>query len=98
MPEPIDHSRQPVPVKLVLPRWLTRGLIIFFSFCLALMVVLVAILFYGRSQTAAIYPPEQQQRDEEELRRRTENANRKVQELLHPSPSPSPEKKASPGK
>jgi hypothetical protein len=98
MQEPANQSRQPVPVKLVLPRWLTRGLIIFFSFCLALMVVLVAILLYGRSQAANIYPAEQQQRDEEELRRRAENANRKVQELLHPSPSPSPEKKASPGK
>jgi H+/gluconate symporter-like permease len=98
MEEPSNQSPQPVPVKLVLPRWLTRGLIIFFSFCLALMVVLVAILFYGRSQTADIYPPEQQRRDEEQLRSRSENANRKVQELLHPSPSPSPVQKASQGK
>jgi hypothetical protein len=98
MTEPANQSPQPVPVKIVLPRWLTRGLIIFFSFCFLLMVVLVAILFYGRSQTADIYPAEQQQRDEEELRRRTENANRKVQELLHPSPSPSPVKKAPQGK
>ena len=98
MKEPAVRPEQPVPVKIVLPRWLTRGLIIFFSCCLALMVVLVAILLYGRSQTADIYPAEQQQRDEEDLRRCTENANRKVQKLLHPSPSPSPEKKASQGK
>jgi hypothetical protein len=98
MPEPTDQSRQPVPVKIVLPRWLTRGLIIFFSFCFLLLIALTVILFYGRSQAADIYPAEQQRRDEEQLRSLQENANRKVQELLHPSPSPSPEKKASPGK
>ena len=98
MQEPANQSRQPVPVKIVLPRWLTRGLIIFFSFCFLLLIALTVILFYGRSQTADIYPAEQQRRDEEEIRRSTENANRKVQELLHPSPSPSPVQKASPGK
>jgi hypothetical protein len=98
MKEPAVRPEQPVPVKIVLPRWLTRGLIIFFSFCFLLLIALTVILFYGRSQTADIYPPEQQRRDEEQLRSLQENANRKVQELLHPSPTPSPVQKASPGK
>jgi hypothetical protein len=93
MEEPTNHSRQPIPVKLVLPRWLTRGLIIFFSFCLALLVVLVAILFYQRHEASKIYPPEQQRRDEEHFRTQRENDKRKLEELLHPGPSP--DKKAS---
>lgn len=98
MPEPTDQSRQPVPVKLVLPRWLTRGIIIFFIFCFVLMVGLVANLFYQQSQDAQVYPAEERRRNEEINRRASENASQKVEELLHPSPTPSPEKKASPGK
>jgi hypothetical protein len=95
MPEPIDHARQPVPVKLLLPRWLTRGLIIFLSCCLALLVVLVGILFYLRHEASKIYPTEQQRHDEEQFRTQRENDNREMEELLRPTPSPSPEKKAS---
>ena len=98
MTEPANRSPQPVPVKIVLPRWLTRGIIIFFLLCLVLMVGLVANLFYQQSQDAQVYPAEERRRNEEINRWASENANQKVEELLHPSPTPSPEKKASPGK
>jgi hypothetical protein len=88
-----DGSRQPVPVKLMLPRWLTRGAIIYVIVCILMLIPFGAIAVYRLIQSTKGYPPEEQRRDEERGRAQVEEARQKVQELLHPSPSPSPVKR-----
>jgi hypothetical protein len=90
--EPANQSRQPVPVKLVLPRWLVRGLIAFFALCFVIVAALFVYSIYLNKQAKGIYPPEKQRRDEEEQRMLLDNSRRKVEEGRHPSPTPSPAK------
>jgi uncharacterized protein HemY len=94
MPEPTNQSRQPVPVKLVLPRWLVRGLVIFFILCFVIVAALFVYSIYLNKQARNIYPPEKQRRDEEEIQKQLDNSRRKVEEGRHPSPTPSPVSKA----
>jgi hypothetical protein len=90
MQDPANQSRQPVPVKLVLPRWLVRGLIGFFAICFVIVTALFVYSIYLNKQAKGIYPPEQQRRDEEEIQKQLDNSRRKVEEGRHPSPTPSP--------
>lgn len=91
-----NQPRQPTPVKLVLPRWLVRGLIAFFGLCLVAVAALAVYSVYLNKQAKNIFPPEEQRRHEEEQRKQLDNSRRKVEELLHPSPAPAPVRKASP--
>jgi hypothetical protein len=90
MQDPANQSRQPVPVKLVLPRWLIRGLVIFFALCFVIVAVLFIYSIYLNKQAKNIYPPEEQRRNEEEQRMLLDNSRRKVEEGRHPSPTPTP--------
>lgn len=90
MQDPANQSRQPVPVKLVLPRWLVRGLIVFFAFCFVIVVALFIYSIYLNKQAKSIYPPEEQRRDEEEIQKQLDNSRRKVEEGRRPTPTPSP--------
>jgi hypothetical protein len=93
MSEPTNQPPQPVPVKVVLPRWLTRGIIIFFIFCFVLLAALAVYSIYLNKQANNIYPPEEQRRMEEKLQKQVDNSRRMVEELLHPSPTPTPARK-----
>ena len=90
MQDSADQSRQQVPVKLVLPRWLVQGLIAFFVFCFVALAALAVYSVYMNKQAKNIFPPEEQRRLEEEQRKQLDNSRRKVEELLHPSPTPAP--------
>jgi flagellar biosynthesis/type III secretory pathway M-ring protein FliF/YscJ len=92
--EPANQSRPPVPVKLVLPRWLVRGLVIFFALCFVIVAALFIYSIYLNKQAKSIYPPEQQRRDEAEIQKQLDNSRRKVEEGRHSSPTPSPVSKA----
>jgi len=94
MQEPTNQPRQPVPVKLVLPRWLLRGLIAFFSLCFVIVAALFVYSIYLNKQARSIYPPEKQRRDEEKIQKQLDNSRRKVEEGRHTSPTPSPVTKA----
>jgi len=96
MQYPTNQPRQPVPVKLVLPRWLVRGLIAFLALCFVIVAVLFIYSIYLNKQAKSIYPPEEQRRDEEEIQKQLDNSRRKVEEGRHPSPTPSPVRKTSP--
>jgi hypothetical protein len=93
MQDPANQSRQPIPVKLVLPRWLVRGLIAFFALCFVIVAALFVYSIHLNKQARNIYPPEQQRRDEEEIQKQLDNSRRKVEELLRPSPTPVPTRK-----
>jgi cytochrome c-type biogenesis protein CcmH/NrfG len=95
MPEPSRQSQQPVPVKIVLPRWLTRGVIGYVVFCLVLLAASFVYSLYVNKQAEKIFPPEERRRMEEQSKQASENASRKMEELLHPSPTPSPVGKVS---
>jgi flagellar biosynthesis/type III secretory pathway M-ring protein FliF/YscJ len=86
--EPANQSRQPVQVKLVLPRWLIRGLIAFFALCFVIVAVLFIYSIYLNKQARNIYPPEKQRRDEVEIQKQLDNSRRKVEEGRHPTPTP----------
>lgn len=88
MQEPANQTRQPVPVKVVFPRWLVRGLIAFFALCFVIVAALFIYSIYLNKQAKGIYPPEQQRRDEQEIQKQLENSRRKVEEGRHPSPTP----------
>jgi flagellar biosynthesis/type III secretory pathway M-ring protein FliF/YscJ len=90
MQDPANQSRQPVPVKLVLPRRLVKGLIAFFAVCFVLVAGLFVYSIYLNKQAKGIYPPEKQRRDEEEIQKQLDNSRRKVEEGRHPSPTLSP--------
>ena len=88
MQDPANQSRQPVPVKLALPRWLVRGLIAFFALCFVIVAGLFVYSIYLNKQARNIYPPEEQRRDEQEIQKQLDNSRRKVEEGRHPSPTP----------
>ena len=94
MQEPANQSRQPVPVKLVLPRWLVRGLITFFVLCFVIVAALFIYSIYLNKQAKGVYPPEEQRRDEQEIQKQLDNSRRKVEEGRQMSPTPSPASKA----
>lgn len=94
MQEPANQTRQPIPVKLVLPRWLVRGLVIFFALCFVIVTALFIYSIYLNKQAKGIYPPEKQRRDEAEIQKQLDNSRRKVEEGRHPTPTPSPVSKA----
>jgi hypothetical protein len=93
--EPETQSGQPIPVKLVLPGWLIRGAIIYVIVCVVMLIPLTAIAVYNLIQSRKSYPPEEQRRVEERRRTQLEESRQYVEKLLHPSPSPSPVRKAS---
>lgn len=95
MQEPDKHSQQPIAVKLVIPRWLIRGAIIYVICCFVLLIPLGAIAVYESIQASKVYPPEERRRAEERRQAEIEETRRFNEEHLHPSPSPSPVKKAS---
>ena len=80
MQDSANQTRQPVPVKLVLPRWLVRGLIAFFVFCFVCLAALAVYSVYLNKQAKSIFPPEEQRRHEEEQRKQLDNSRRKVEE------------------
>ena len=90
MQDPANQPPQPVSVKLVIPRWLIRGLIAFFALCFVIVAALFIYSIYLNKQAKGIYPPEQQRRDEEEIQKQLDNSRRKVEEGRHPTPTPSP--------
>jgi hypothetical protein len=95
MKEPDNRSLQPIPVKLVLPRWLIRGAIIYVIVCVVMLIPLSVIAVYNLIQSRKGYPPEEQRRVEQRRRVQLEEVHRDVEERLHPSPSPSPVRKVS---
>jgi hypothetical protein len=95
MQDPADQSKQPVPVKLVLPRWLIKGAIIYVIVCIVMLIPLSVIAVYNLIQSRKGYPPEEQRRVEERCRAQLEESRQYVEKMLHPSPSPSPVRKAS---
>jgi hypothetical protein len=96
MPENPRQSQQSVPVRIVLPRWLTKGVIGYVVFCLVLLAASFAYSLYVNKQTEKIFPTEERRRLEEQSQKAQENSRRKVEELLHPaSPTPSPVRTAS---
>ena len=88
MQDPVNQSRQPVPVKLVPPRWLIRGLIAFFALCFVIVAALFIYSIHLNKQAKGIYPLEQQRRNEAEIQKQLDNSRRKVEEGRHPSPTP----------
>jgi hypothetical protein len=92
MPETTNQSRKPIPIKLVLPRWLVRGLVIFFALCFVIVSALFVYSIYLNKQAKGIYPPEEQRRDEAEIQKQLDNSRRKVEEGRQMSPTPSPAK------
>jgi len=93
MQDSANQTRQPVPVKLALPRWLVRGLIIFFTFCFVSLAALAVYSVYLNKQAKNIFPPEDQRRLEEEQRRQLDNSRRKVEEGRQAGPPPAPARK-----
>ena len=93
--QPPDGPRQPVPVKLLLPRWLTRGAIIYVVVCFAMLIPLGVIAVYESIQAGKVYPPEERRRAEERRQAVLEETRRFNEAHRHPSSSPSPLKKIS---
>lgn len=94
MQEPANQPGQPVPIKLVLPRWLIRGLIAFFIVCFVIVAALFVYSIYLNKQARNIFPPEEQQRQREAQQKELDNSRRKVEEGRRLGTTPSPASKA----